>query len=826
MRIFIAIFCFLSVSASVNAQLTQVHGVVKDANTNEPLPFANVQFLGTSAGTITGIDGSYKLQTVEKVITVQFSFIGYEEKVIRVNQGESTKLNVSLTPLAEELGEVTVVEIVDKDWENPAHPMLRNIWKNKDENRVTNLESYAVREYEKVEFDLNNIDQTFMNRRIFKPFHFVFDYLDTSEVSGKNYLPFFFIENLYDVYYRQKPNTLKREKIAAQVAGFEDADNFGEFLAALYTGVDVYDNVIVLFEKGFTSPISSLGLFSYSYFLTDSAYVDGKKCYQIQFIPKRKQDLCFKGEFWVHDSTWAIQSMKMHVGDEANFNWVTDLYIDQEFRFQEGVGWVPKHQDVLMDFALMDSRNVKGIYGKRSVEYSQFISPVQNIDERLDQVIENPPDEALVYSEEEWENLRPSPLTQTEKDIFFLVDSVRQVPMYKTMVKVGALVFTGYYETEGFDIGPIWEMVAYNEVEGTRLTLNGRTYQDIDDRLRIYGQLTYGLRDQRFKYGLRTKYLFDTKKRFEVGAGYYKDLERFGLGGASARRMTLMNSLISRQKIDDLAMVQSSTAYFSFEPKENLALYGSFENRLVSPEGALDLSYLVPSEQTGQPDTANTYNTTEVNFRIRFSPGRAFFGDGVDRVQIQRNHPNIELLFTKGFKGLFQADFGYTQISFNYRQPLIMGAIGTGQLFVQGGKTFGQVPYPLLSIIPGNETFIYSSRSLNLVDYYEFVADQFVMGAYEHHFDGLILNRLPLIRLLKLREVVSAKAVYGTIRSENQALAVDAIPVSAPNPVYVELGGGLENIFRVLRLEGVWRLTYTENPERNFAILGTVSVRF
>lgn len=823
------IFCLMLLVGSINlsnAQVTKVFGQVFDAETKETLPFASVTFPGTETGTITDMEGKYRLQSTERIRFVEASFIGYELQTIPVEYKKRQRVDIYLKPSAETLTEIELVYEEDKEWVNPAHVLLENLWANSDSNALEKYDSYSYRNYEKIEFDFNNLSEKFINRRILRPFRFAFDFMDTSALSGKNYLPILLIENDYNVYYKKDGKLLNKQLDAARVSGFDDAADFNQFTGNLYQDIDVYDNQIILFDKSFASPLSTLGLLSYNYYLTDSVWYENQWCYEVRFIPRRKQELTFKGSMWIHDSTFALQKIEMQVTDDANFNWVNDLYIRQEFKLHPELGWLLYKDHITMDFSILESRNVKGIYGKKTAFYTDHLVNIKEIDVLLTKSSRLKTNDELERPVEQWDTLRPVVLTETEAGVQIMMDSIQGTRAYRTAAILGTMITTGYYGFPelGIQIGPFGQMLSFNAVEGTRLGLFMRTFKRRDDKFRMYGHLNYGTKDQKFKGGLGFKWVTSLQPRIEFGLDFNQDMELFGRGGTSSRRMTFANSLLSRNRINELAYIKAMTGYIAFEPVNNLSFRMSLQNRLISPRGALNISYKSPDDPAV---LVNRLNTSELNASVSWTPGRTFFGEGVERRRLFANFATFGLRYKQGFKGILSADFDYKQLVFDVYKPLRLGFIGNGFLRIEAGKTFGTVPYPLMSILPGNETVVYRRNAFNLMNFGEFVADEYTSAMYEHHFEGVFFNKIPLIRHLQLREVISAKAVIGTMSAENRSLLPNPDVVAVPNKIYYEVGGGVENIFKVFRVEAVWRLSYLDRPEiTNFAILGMVHIRF
>jgi hypothetical protein len=128
------------------------------------------------------------------------------------------------------------------------------------------------------------------------------------------------------------------------------------------------------------------------------------------------------------------------------------------------------------------------------------------------------------------------------------------------------------------------------------------------------------------------------------------------------------------------------------------------------------------------------------------------------------------------------------------------------------GKIFGTLPYPLLKLHEGNETYAYDPLSFNMMNYYEFVSDQYISLWAEHHFQGFFLNRIPLLRKLNWREVVSGNILYGSLSEKNESVMVFPEGLTSLGKPYYEAGVGIENIFKLFRVDAMWRFSYLDHP--------------
>ncbi|HCT70048.1 MAG TPA: hypothetical protein DF409_02300, partial [Bacteroidales bacterium] len=326
----IALILLFSGTYEVKAQITKIRGRITDAVTGEALPFVNVYFKGTTSGSTTDEQGYYSIETRQAADSLAASSVGYHIMVKPVVRNRFQEINFNLQP-----DQISLSEVVIKAGENPAEILLRKVIENKQVNNRENLEYYQFEAYTKIGFDANNLSEKFMNRKILKPFAFIFDYIDTSSYSGKAYLPVFLSESLSDVYYRNTPRTRREVIKASRVSGIDNA-SISQLLGDMIQQVNIYDNYITLFQKNFTSPLAGSALFSYRYYLVDSANIDGHWCYKMAFKPRRKQEFTFYGEIWIHDSTYAVKQFEMRIAADANINFINDLVLAQEFELVAG----------------------------------------------------------------------------------------------------------------------------------------------------------------------------------------------------------------------------------------------------------------------------------------------------------------------------------------------------------------------------------------------------------------------------------------------------------------------------------------------------------
>lgn len=338
---------------------TKVGGIVVDEQ-GAPVSFANIFFKNSTEGTITNDDGRFYLESENSYNTLVASFIGYTEYTLELTSKVTYNLKITLVESAEQLNEVVLISGKQSKKNNPAVDILRKIWAKKRQNGVRQFNQYAFDKYEKVEFDLNTIDSSMINSKLFKGLEFVFQDLDTSRITGKTYLPIFLNETFSKVYGDNTINEEKEDVLGNKNSGFENNQAIIAFVKDLYQEYDVYNNYLKFFDKSFTSPLSRTGIDTYNYALRDSAFIDNKWCYNIVYYPRRKNELTFKGDFWVNDSTWAIKNINLQVTKSANINWVKEIYIEQDFEVLNDSVFLLKRDYMLSDFSFNKRRNLGG----------------------------------------------------------------------------------------------------------------------------------------------------------------------------------------------------------------------------------------------------------------------------------------------------------------------------------------------------------------------------------------------------------------------------------------------------------------------------------
>ena len=819
-------FLFLS---SVIVGQTKVGGKVID-EFGDPISFANVIFKNSKEGVITDENGNFYFESKENYATLVVSYVGFEKKEISLKPGLNTGLRIQLKS-GTQLKEVVVYRGKTSKKDNPAIDILRKIWERRRKNGLKMFKQYEYDKYEKVEFDLNTIDSAFMNSKVFKGMEFIFDQIDTSSISGKTYLPIFINETLSEVYGDNEDKKYKEITKANKNSGFGNGDGVNTFIKDLYAEYDIYDNYLKFFDKDFVSPLSRTGINVYNYVLNDSMFIDNKWCYNIVYYPRRKNELTFKGDFWVNDTTWAIKKINLEASKSANINWVKEIYIEQEYEVLNDSVFLLKRDYMMSDFSFSKKEESKGVYGKRTTLAKNHKFDIKKDDKFYKEEVNFYDNSVFNRPEEYWQANRFEELNENEAGIYKMLDTLKEVPRFKQMYDLATILASGYIEVPKyhFDYGPIFSSIGFNDVEGWRLRAGGRTYFGPHDTWRIQGYTAYGFQDHQFKYGISGKWMVNNKKRIILSAGNRRDVEQIGVSLTTSNdvlgRSFASSSFFSSGVNNKLTSVNLTTFGFEIEPKKNLTFQANLSYRtLKSASSQFSLDYYTDDTYT---TTKSDVTQSEINLVAEYTPGRKTVGYGVERLDVDFNYARIFLSYSRGFKGVIDSDFQYDKLQFFYRQPVLIG--GFGRLFttLEVGKIFGQVPLGLMGVIPGNQSWFVIENTYNLLNYYDFVADEYASLHLEHHFNGRLFSRIPYLRKLNLREIVGIKGVYGKVSENNKTLNASGLNYVAPEELYWEYHAGVGNIFKVLRIDFAWRGSYLDMPDaRKFAVRASFGFYF
>jgi hypothetical protein len=794
------------VSLDGYGQLTKIMGVVSDSVNGEPMPFVNVHFKGTTIGLTTTFDGSYSIETRNPSDSLIASFVGYDRQAKAVKKGQFQYINFSLYP-----GNVTLETVEIFAGENPAEILLRKIIKNKERNNPDKYNAYQYEAYNKIQVDANNITENFKHRRLFRQFQFIFDNVDTSTVNGKTYLPIFLSETISDVYTRKNKPSIEIIK-ATKISGLENESVMG-LLGEKFKHTNIYDNYIDLFQKNFVSPIANFGLSFYKYYLVDSAYINNKWCYKVMFKPRHKQTLTFTGHYWVHDTTFAIKQIEMRIVDDANINFINDLVLAKEFDLIEGKYWLLTKDFIIGDLNLIENnKKTLGFFGRKSTTFRNYVINQPKEDKfyaRPVNVIVQ--DSANLFEDEFWLNNRHEDLTRDEKTIYFMIDTLKTIPRFNSYIDIIEMVTTGYYKAGYVELGPYASLLSFNAVEGARFRVGGRTSNKFSTKLMLYGHVAYGTWDSRWKYGAGMLYMLDKNPRRSFGASFKYDLEQLGASQNAFREDFFLAFLFRRNPANKLSMVEEMKIFYEHEWFTGFSNTINLTHRNLYPVGDTKFEFYYQDNATQKISEETAITSTEIRLDTRLAYQEHFLTGEFERISLGAKYPIINIRYGYGIPSS-RSDYEYHKLQISINHWFNVFNLGWSKYIIEMGRIWGTLPYPLLKLHEGNETYFFDEFSHNMMNYYEFVSDKYISAFYTHHFDGFFFNRIPLFRKLKWREVVFVRGLVGGMDKANKEYSVFPKGMNTLDKPYFETGAGIENIFKVARVDAVWRLSYLDHP--------------
>lgn len=709
--------------------------------------------------------------------------------------------------------------------ENPAYEILQEVWKRKKSNGLAQFKDYQFNEYEKIEVDVTNIDSAFTKKKIFKGLDFAFQYADSTDNGNNLTLPLYFNESIYKNFGKNNPKKEKKDIVANKSSGFSDNEVVANTAKNLYKEINIYDNTLNFFNIGFTSPIAKDGFMSYDYQLLSDEIVSGTDCYKIKYTPKRKDVLSIYGMVYISKENYAVVRSTIKSSRNINVNFVNNFYYELDFYNPNDSIFLPRknYQEIQMSIFGKNEKS-KSLLAKKTSFYSKY-SFDQNLEDSIfERRTESLSDDSVQKTDDYWELERKEPLTESEQNIYKMIDELNKVPKFKKAVKLYETLASGYFNVfNKIDIGDVYSTIGYNDVEGIRLRLGARTFFTPNDMWRAAFYTAYGFKDNQLKYGFEARKMFDRNNRFTIGLGTRRDIMQLGAQLTTDEgimtRSFASSGVLNTGNNFNLSSVNQTNAFAAFDPLKNftLRLDATYQTiKSANPE-KFSLDYY----KNGQ--LQSELEDSKLAFSITARPGAKFSQYGVDRYEHSTLAPTLVLKYTQGLKGVFGSDFNYSKLQFYYYQPILLKNFGRLILNVEAGKNFSTVPLALQNIIPGNQSYSLIPNTFALLNYYEFVADQYATFHAEHHFNGKILSYIPLIKKLKLREVAFYRTAIGSLSDYSKNINATNILLSAPTKPYYEYGFGIENIgfgnIRILRIDFNWRGNYLENLNaRKFGI--------
>ena len=809
-RLFSLTFLFFSLSFSY-AQVS-IKGKVTDAETGDPIPFASVLVLGTGKGMNTDFEGNYELSFSGKADSVRVSYLGYITQTKKIGSSANQTINFQLRPSDFEL-EAFVFEA----GENPAFEIIRRAVDKRKVFDKRSLEAYETKNYTKIEIDIDQVSDRFTQRKTVQKVTAVLDSIrQLTNDEGEKILPVFFSETISKFYYRNNPELKKEivEKSKVTGVGITDGSTTSQITGSVFQEYNFYKNWLNILDKEFISPIADGWKVFYDYDLLDSVLVGKDSCYRLQVYPRREQDLAFSGTIWINKETYALKQVDLTVPKSANLNFIERIKIQQELEPTSKGPLIPSKSRIQIKIGQV-SPNTAGLLAKFYTATDSVILQEPLPTSFFNNAVELRPDFGNA-GEDFWKKNRVDPLSSEEIAILQMVDTLKKIPIIRFYSEGLKFFATGFLPVGKVDLGPWTEFGNYNNVEGFRAGFGMRTNYSFSNKWLIQAYLAYGFKDERFKYSAFVTRILDRQHWTTLQFKSTKEIDQVGLEMESLAGNSIF---LAASRFGTLRRPFISTTQqlnFQREFFKGFLLKGGLQIAAFDP--LFNFYFL---EQQNR-ELRSRFETTEARVGLRYGRDEIIIINDNERVSFGPSKwPIFEVNYAKGLQWL-GGDIDYHKLSFYLYQRLNMGLFGVSRYEVDAGKVFGEVPYPILKNHLGNETLFYTTAAFNTMNFNEFASDQYVSLRYRHSFEGFLLNRIPLMKKLKWRAVANGNLLFGSVRNENVLNVPSLDPAGNPlesfgrlDPTkpYLELGYGIENIFKFFRVDFFHRMTYLDAPE-------------
>jgi hypothetical protein len=828
-----AVLALFLLPSIIFAQQTFVKGVVTDAGTHQTMPGVTVSFEGTTIGTSTDNDGKYHLPGNGNFTRIKVRFIGYKTVVKAIAPGKAQTVDIVMTEDRRVLTEVVIKSGKKKRYRNknnPAVELIRRVIAHKDSNRLKSFDYAEYQQYERMIFSLSDLSDKFKNKKAFKNYQFLFtQQQDSTAIGGKTQLPIYMEEKLSENYFRKSPYAKKQVILANKQVKYDerfiDNDGLKAYFNRIYMDIDIYDNNIPLLANQLLSPIANEAPSFYKFFITDTIKDVSPQLIELSFTPRNTTDMLFQGKIYITmDGRYAVQKAILSVNKHIDLNFVRQLRATLSFEKTANGKYHLSQSDLKIDFGLNKNKG-GGMYGERLVVINNFVANKPCSPETY-----KGPSETTAYNAGEkgdkfWNVNRPDTLKPGQADIYKNIDSLQNMASFKRTMNLITLFIAGYDNLGPFEVGPVNTFYSYDPVEGFRLRLGGRTTTTLSKRYYFETYGAYGFKDDKFKYFFSGTYSLNDKSIYSFPQEYLRASVQHDtkIPGQELQFVQEDNFLMSFKR--GLNEIYTYNDIFRLDYVHEYLNHFSYKFELKgwnqSPAGILNFQNIV----NDKPNTVNDLQTTELSMELRYAPHEKFYQGKLYRTPIPDKYPIFTLRYQEGLKGVFKGNYNYQDVTGNITKRFYLSQLGFADVEAEGGYIFNKLPYPLLDIHHANQTYALQLESYNMMNFLEFVSDHYASINIDQHFNGFIFNKVPLLKKLNLRGVASFKSLWGGVRAENNPandpsllqfpVNGDGRPITYTlnNGPYMEASAGIENIFKVLRLDVIRRLSYLDHPD-------------
>ena len=833
------IFCLLLLLCLPLRAQQQLYGVVSDAESGEVIPYASVVYKGHHVAVVCDVNGKYKVARHDGW-SITFSAVGYHDQVIKVSPGMKLQQDVALKPDHQQLKEVTVKAKRGRysRKNNPAVELMKKVIAAKKLTDLSNHDYYRFDKYEKLTLAANEITPEKLEKKPFSSTPWLKEQVEKCQYNNKLILPISVDETVTEQVYRKNPQSKKKIIKGQQSSGINDLFQTGDILNVVlkdvFTDVDLYDNQIRLLQYPFTSPIGKDAINFYRFYIEDTVKVERDSCIHLHFLPNNLQDFGFRGDLYIlKDSSYHVRRCELTLPKQTSVNFVENMRIEQEYEQLENGEWVLSRDDMVaeLEFAKFIQKAIV-IRTTRMTGYDFNPLPKRLFKGKRTEVREA---DAGMRGKAFWNEYRQVELTKSEDSMNSFVKNIQSIKGFKYfMVGLNALIENSI-ETgtpNKIDISPVNTILTRNEFDGWRNRLSLQTTANLHKRLFATGYYAHGWGSHKNYYGSSLTWSFIDKvyMPWEYPKRTLSIESTYDVISPSDRYLpTDKDNFLVAFKwtgIDKMVLSNRQKLSFDYESDSGLRSTISFKTEEQEAVGAMSFRKLseAPADYHGMEAHGEYLRTTELFAEFRYAPDETYINSKERRLTINNDAPVISISHTFGFKNFLGGEYTTNLTEAKLYKRFWLNSWGKVDCFLKGGIQWNQVPYPLLIHPIANQSFIIEEEMFNLINNMEFLNDRYVSMMLSWDLNGKIFNRIPLIRHLKWREYIGINTLWGGLSDKNNPYLPEnagsdklmyfpaGCYVMDTRKPYAELVIGIHNIFKLIHVEYVRRLTYLDLP--------------
>ena len=812
------------VCASLNAQTIQFSGIIQDAHSKEPIGFASVYFKNAATGKTSDSSGRFSFNiNLSTKDTLLVSYIGYEIYKLPLKDSLNNKTVRIELKRAAASGEVIV-----KSKFNRGLFLWRKIMSKKKQYNRYNLSNFGYEAYNKLEVDIRNFKADKAKKNfILKPFAFVFDNIDSTS-EDEPFLPAYLLESISDYSFQKNPKKFAENIKASKTIGFKN-ESFSKLMGVMNQNVNIYGNYINVIDKDFIGPLNENADLYYNFSVPDTQLLNGRKIFHFVFTPKRAGQNTFQGDAWVIGQTFQLQKINLYLGKDANINYIDRISIFQEFiPINDSVYFITRDK-FFADFQVLGKQSLT-LIGRKTTSYHNIVINSDSItalfkQQNTEELVTSSPG-SNATTDSAWTSLRHDSLSKNEKAIYTSINKLLEMPRFQRLQTTLKFIGTGYKQLSNYEIGPWFNWISTNGWEGLRFRFDLGTTAGFNKNIYLHGYLAYGTLDKKVKGKAEAYWILNREpKRQRLHFSYLKDIENGVNQVGEVSQDNIFTVAIRKPNITRKFLELEELRFEVFSE-----LGQGFSTEWFITHRRYDPLQNLPTKTSFPVKAGESLNSFEVALKLRYAYLEQFVEGDYFRYSLGTKYPVVELMLTRGFPGVGNSAYEYSKIGASIKDKVKIAPYGSLSYKIYASKIFGTLPFTILENHPGNDIYYYNSGSFNLMTRFQYLSDRFAGVNIEHNIGSGLFRFIPLTRKLKWRQFWNAKGVWGSLSEQNQALNNTAVPFSIlNNKPYFEAGTGIDNVFKIFRVDFIWRISPGPGPipkVSRFGVFGSFQFQF